>query len=219
MSDPRSQCAECSSPVGSDADVSTSACTSRAVVGASSPVRQTTWNSSNNGTGRSGRTAMSARPAAGSACQALSQPMPGADGDLVEHPLDLDGGVGDPPRPRSDGRAVGLDLVVGRRRVGAVDDEHRLAVEVAGVRRLSAPASRWPGGTATWSTGDAGERVRRDPVGVGDRSADDAGGERAGAHAVEDPQRRQPVGADHDVGVGGPEAPIARITARSLPWQ
>ena len=60
----------------------------------------------------------------------------GAEGDLVEHPLHLDGGVGDPARPGSDRSAVGLDLVVGGRRIGAVDDEHRLAIEVAGAHRL-----------------------------------------------------------------------------------
>ena len=39
-------------------------------------------------------------------------------------------------------------------------------------------------------------------MGVRDGTADDAGGDRPGAHAVEDPQRRQPVGTHDHVGIG-----------------
>ena len=73
---------------------------------------------------------------------------PGAEGDLVEDALDLHRGVRDPPRSCSGAGAVRLDLVVRRRCIGAIDDEHRLAVEIAG-GDLCGAASGWAGGTAT----------------------------------------------------------------------
>ena len=93
---------------------------------------------------------------------------------------------------------------MGRRRLGAVDDEHRLSVEIAGVHDVGAGESvlRRHGDMVD---GHPGQRFRGDPLGVGDRTADDAGSERAGADAVEDPQRRQPVGAHHGVRMGGAE--------------
>ena len=105
-----------------------------------------------------------------------------------------------------------------RRRLGAVDDEHRLAVEVFGVHPLGA-GQRMGRRHGDVIDGDAGERGRGDVVRLRDWSAHDAGGDRSRAHAIEDAQRRQPVGTHDSVGTGGVQAAIARITAGSLPWQ
>ena len=91
---------------------------------------------------------------------------------------------------------------MGCRCFGAVDDEYRLTIEVAGVDDVGA-GQLVVRGHGDVVDGHPGERLRIDSLGVADRSADDAGCERAGANAVEDPQRRQPVGTHHAVGLAG----------------
>jgi hypothetical protein len=87
---------------------------------------------------------------------------------------------------------------------GAVDDEHRLSVEIAG-RDDRRACQRVRARHGDVVDGHAGEGRRGEPVG-GDGAAHDPGGERPGTDAVEDPQRRQPVGADDHVGTGVVEA-------------
>ena len=89
-----------------------------------------------------------------------------------------------------------------RRSLGAVDDEHRLAIEVFGAHPLGA-GQRMVRRHGDVVDGDSGERGRGDVVRFRDRSADDAGGDRSRAHSIEDAQRRQPVGTHDSVGTGG----------------
>ena len=145
---------------------------------AASPARQATRNSSYRATGCRGRTATSVRPALALGLPGVQPADPGPHRDEVEHPLDLGGGVGDPARPGTHGGAVGLDLVVGRRGVAAVDHEHRLAVEIAGVDDLRRRPGDARAGRDTWSTGTraSGTDATRSGSATGPRTMPTRGG-------------------------------------------
>ena len=154
-------------------------------------------------TGRNGSTQTSERRPAASACQALSQPMPAPTATWSSTRSTWTAAWVIQRGRAPTAARVGGDLVVGRRRIGPVDDEHRFTVEVTGVHDVA-------GGEAVarrhgdMVDGDADVGQGGDALGALDRSTDDAGTERAGAHAVEDAQRRQAVGTNDGAGAGGP---------------
>ena len=145
--------------------------------------------------------------------------MPVADGDDVEHPLDLRRRMRHPRRPAADGGAVGLDLVVGGGRVRPVDHEDGLAVQVTG---LDDRGRRQGVGRRQRHVvdGHAGQRHGGHTVGVGDRAPDDAD---ARAARERSPSRMcsevKALGRTATSGCSARKAPMARITPPSLPWQ
>ena len=135
------------------------------------------------------------------ACHAFNQPMPGADGDHVEHSFDLAGRMHDPRRMHVQRSAVGNRRVVVRRGVFAFDEQNRLALEVGRIddRVLGQRVALWHSDVVERH---AGQRLRDEHVGIRDRWVHEADAEASVAEVFEDPQRREGRRSDGDGRMG-----------------
>ena len=170
-------------------------------------------------TGRSGRIATSVRPASRSACHVLSQPIPLPIATMSKTRSIWVAPWVDPRRMHAEPVEVAGDHVVGLWRVAAVDDQHRLALEVGGVDhgrswRADGRAARRRDRRAP------GERHAGDAIDVVDRPADDADREPSGRERLGDVERRHRRRMDEHVGTLVAESGAGRVIAPpSLPWQ